>query len=112
MVEVRGGVTPHPDYQFLHDAGVAAVFGPGARVSDAARKVVDAIREKRAAAGRRDRFLFLPPRYVICTLLGGPGGLRASATECARRFLEASSAVPSARLLKATQTTNATATNT
>ena len=33
---VVGGVIPRKDYQFLFDAGVAAVFGPGTKISDAA----------------------------------------------------------------------------
>jgi methylmalonyl-CoA mutase len=33
---IVGGVIPRKDYQFLFDHGVAAVFGPGTKVSDAA----------------------------------------------------------------------------
>jgi methylmalonyl-CoA mutase len=33
---VVGGVIPRKDYQFLFDAGVAAVFGPGTKISEAA----------------------------------------------------------------------------
>jgi methylmalonyl-CoA mutase len=33
---IVGGVIPRKDYQFLFDAGVAAVFGPGTKISDAA----------------------------------------------------------------------------
>ncbi|WOI23719.1 methylmalonyl-CoA mutase [Nonlabens ulvanivorans] len=33
---VVGGVIPRKDYQYLFDAGVAAVFGPGTKISDAA----------------------------------------------------------------------------
>jgi methylmalonyl-CoA mutase len=29
-------VIPRKDYQFLFDAGVAAVFGPGTKISEAA----------------------------------------------------------------------------
>lgn len=40
---VCGGVIPQQDYQFLYDAGVAEVFGPGTRIPDAATKVLGAI---------------------------------------------------------------------
>ncbi len=33
---IVGGVIPRKDYQYLFDAGVAAVFGPGTKISDAA----------------------------------------------------------------------------
>lgn len=33
---IVGGVIPRKDYQFLFDAGVAAVFGPGTKISEAA----------------------------------------------------------------------------
>ncbi|WP_417768039.1 methylmalonyl-CoA mutase [Stappia sp.] len=47
IIVIVGGVIPRQDYQFLKDAGVAAVFGPGSNVLDAARSVLDLI------AGRR-----------------------------------------------------------
>jgi len=37
---VCGGVIPQKDYQYLRDRGVAAIFGPGTNVVDAARAVV------------------------------------------------------------------------
>jgi methylmalonyl-CoA mutase len=51
---VVGGVIPVADYDFLRKAGAAAVFGPGTVISDAAREVLKAVRERRgivAAAG-------------------------------------------------------------
>lgn len=36
IVVIAGGVIPQQDYQYLFDAGVAAVFGPGTKVSKAA----------------------------------------------------------------------------
>jgi methylmalonyl-CoA mutase len=45
-----GGVIPAQDYQFLFDAGAKAVFGPGTRIEDSARKVLEVIRQ--AQAGR------------------------------------------------------------
>ena len=41
VVVIVGGVVPRQDYQFLLDNGVAAVFGPGTNVLEAARAVVD-----------------------------------------------------------------------
>jgi methylmalonyl-CoA mutase len=38
---VAGGVIPHQDYDFLYDAGVAAIFGPGSPVSEAAIKMLE-----------------------------------------------------------------------
>ena len=36
IMVIVGGVIPQQDYQFLFDAGAAAVFGPGTKISDAA----------------------------------------------------------------------------
>lgn len=41
VIVVCGGVIPRQDYQFLTDNGVAAVFGPGTNVLDAANSVLD-----------------------------------------------------------------------
>jgi methylmalonyl-CoA mutase len=41
VVVVVGGVVPRQDYQYLYDHGVAAVFGPGTNILDAARAVLD-----------------------------------------------------------------------
>ncbi len=48
IVVIVGGVVPRQDYAFLEQAGVAAVFGPGTVIADAARTVLKAIREARA----------------------------------------------------------------
>ena len=50
---VVGGVIPGQDYEFLKRAGAAAVFGPGTVIAQAARQVLQAIRERRGvvAAG-------------------------------------------------------------
>ncbi|MFQ5534269.1 MAG: methylmalonyl-CoA mutase [Sphingomonadales bacterium] len=37
---VCGGVIPAQDYDFLHDAGVAAIFGPGTNITEAAEEVL------------------------------------------------------------------------
>ncbi|MCF1432987.1 methylmalonyl-CoA mutase [Agrobacterium vitis] len=41
IIVVVGGVIPRQDYQFLLDHGVAAVFGPGTNVLEAARAVIN-----------------------------------------------------------------------
>ncbi len=38
---VVGGVIPPQDYDFLRQAGVAAIFGPGTNIVDAAGEVLD-----------------------------------------------------------------------
>ncbi|MCA1297479.1 methylmalonyl-CoA mutase [Stappia indica] len=43
IIVVVGGVIPRQDYEFLREAGVAAIFGPGSNVLDAARSVLDLI---------------------------------------------------------------------
>jgi methylmalonyl-CoA mutase len=40
IVVVCGGVIPSADYEFLEDAGVAAIFGPGTNIPEAAAKVL------------------------------------------------------------------------
>lgn len=42
---VCGGVIPQQDYQFLRDAGVTSIFGPGTRIPVAAQEVVQKIEE-------------------------------------------------------------------
>jgi methylmalonyl-CoA mutase len=49
VVVVCGGVIPPQDYETLHRAGVAAVFGPGTNIPAAARKVLDLLRTQAAA---------------------------------------------------------------
>ena len=43
VVVVCGGVIPQQDYEFLYEAGVAAIFGPGSDIPDAARKIIGLI---------------------------------------------------------------------
>ncbi len=50
ILVVVGGVIPAQDYAFLEEAGVAAIFGPGTNIPDAARKVLALIRTRRKAA--------------------------------------------------------------
>ena len=49
VVVICGGVIPPQDYDFLHDAGVAAVFGPGTNIPQAARKVLELVAARRDA---------------------------------------------------------------
>ena len=44
ILVVCGGVIPAQDYQFLYDNGVAAIFGPGTRIPQAADDVLRLIR--------------------------------------------------------------------
>jgi methylmalonyl-CoA mutase len=41
IMVIVGGVIPTQDYQFLYDAGAAAIFGPGTVVSDAAINILE-----------------------------------------------------------------------
>lgn len=41
IMVIVGGVIPKQDYQFLYDAGVVAVFGPGTKISDAAIQLLE-----------------------------------------------------------------------
>jgi methylmalonyl-CoA mutase len=43
IVVIAGGVIPKQDYQFLLDAGVKCIFGPGTPIPVAARDVLDAV---------------------------------------------------------------------
>ena len=49
VVVVVGGVIPPQDYDALYAAGVAAVFGPGTNIPDAARRVLALVLERRTA---------------------------------------------------------------
>ena len=50
ILVVCGGVIPHQDYPYLYDAGVAAIFGPGTNIPDAAREIMAVLRKAREAA--------------------------------------------------------------
>ncbi len=45
IMVIVGGVIPHQDYQYLYDAGAAAIFGPGTVIADAAIKMIDILIE-------------------------------------------------------------------
>ena len=40
IMVIVGGVIPNQDYQYLYDKGVAAVFGPGTVIPEAAKKIL------------------------------------------------------------------------
>ena len=47
ILVICGGVIPQQDYQFLKDAGVKAIFGPGTNIPAAAADILQLIREAR-----------------------------------------------------------------
>jgi methylmalonyl-CoA mutase len=46
IMVVAGGVIPAKDYEFLEKAGVAAVFGPGTVLSEAATMILEKLIEE------------------------------------------------------------------
>lgn len=50
IMVVIGGVIPKKDYDYLYDAGVTAIFGPGTVISDAAQNILNLLIEKKSAA--------------------------------------------------------------
>ena len=57
ILVICGGIIPQQDYQFLYDAGVAAIFGPGTAVPDAACETLNKASDhlKRMHNYRQDR---------------------------------------------------------
>jgi methylmalonyl-CoA mutase len=47
ILVICGGVIPQQDYQFLYDAGVKAIFGPGTNIPKAAQDILKLISETR-----------------------------------------------------------------
>ncbi|MGO4560079.1 methylmalonyl-CoA mutase [Mesorhizobium sp. 2RAF21] len=47
ILVVVGGVVPRRDYQFLFQHGIAAIFGPGTNVLEAAHQVLDLLERKK-----------------------------------------------------------------
>ncbi len=45
IVVIAGGVIPAQDYQYLYDAGVSAIFGPGSSVATAGKKIMEILNE-------------------------------------------------------------------
>ena len=46
ILVVVGGIIPPSDYEFLYDAGVAGIYGPGTPVTESANKVLKALEQK------------------------------------------------------------------
>ncbi|MEQ8655126.1 MAG: methylmalonyl-CoA mutase [Kiloniellales bacterium] len=51
ILVICGGVIPQPDHEFLLNAGVKAIFGPGTNIPEAAAKVLDLILAARHPVG-------------------------------------------------------------
>jgi len=45
ILVIAGGVIPPQDYNFLYNAGVTAIFGPGTSVSKAAKQILEILLE-------------------------------------------------------------------
>lgn len=43
IIVIAGGVIPAQDYDYLYERGVSLIFGPGSKIPDCARKVLDEI---------------------------------------------------------------------
>ena len=46
IVVIVGGVIPNRDYEYLYDLGVAAVFGPGTVIAQAAQKILNILMDE------------------------------------------------------------------
>jgi len=46
IIVICGGVIPAQDYDYLYEKGVAAVFGPGTRIPEAAVKILDEMNKR------------------------------------------------------------------
>lgn len=49
IMVIVGGVIPNQDYQYLYDKGVAAVFGPGTVIPEAAKRILHILLDKEPA---------------------------------------------------------------
>jgi methylmalonyl-CoA mutase len=50
IIVVCGGVIPKPDYEYLYDKGVSAIYGPGTNIPAAAAEIMEIIKGMRLAA--------------------------------------------------------------
>jgi len=50
IIIICGGVIPARDYDFLHDAGVSGIYGPGTHIPTAAAEILGIIEKTRKAA--------------------------------------------------------------
>jgi len=46
ILVVVGGIIPPTDYDFLYDAGVSNIFGPGSVITEAANQVLNALERR------------------------------------------------------------------
>jgi len=46
---IVGGVIPPQDYDFLYDAGVKGIYGPGTPVTESASHVLDLLEKQHSA---------------------------------------------------------------
>jgi methylmalonyl-CoA mutase len=53
IIVFAGGVIPAQDYDYLFNAGAKAIFGPGTRIEDSAKKVLEEIRKAIAQSADR-----------------------------------------------------------
>ena len=45
IMVIAGGVIPAQDYEYLYQAGVIAIFGPGSKVSEAGKSILKVLLE-------------------------------------------------------------------
>ena len=46
ILVVAGGVIPPRDYEFLYDAGVMGIFGPGTIIAEAATEILAVLKKQ------------------------------------------------------------------
>jgi len=46
IIVICGGVIPAQDYEFLYENGASAIFGPGTKIPDAGKKIIELINER------------------------------------------------------------------
>nr|MDA3897112.1 methylmalonyl-CoA mutase [Desulfobacteraceae bacterium] len=46
VLVVVGGIIPPADYDFLYDAGVSKIFGPGSVITESANQVLNVLENK------------------------------------------------------------------
>jgi methylmalonyl-CoA mutase len=46
IIVICGGVIPAQDYEFLYEHGASAIFGPGTKIPDAGKKIMELINER------------------------------------------------------------------
>jgi methylmalonyl-CoA mutase len=46
IIVICGGVIPAQDYDFLYEHGASAIFGPGTKIPDAGKKIMELINER------------------------------------------------------------------